>query len=134
MEHSKAEDFVVSILSLAPEKSLSPVQIQKLFFLLEKRLGIKHFDFKPHHYGPYDRNLTALLTFSDKIDIVNVNSITYYKVKEGEVAINSNLLSEAQKKFAIEMIKFIKKLSFKELCMSIYKEFPEMAINSVLFK
>ena len=128
------EDFIVNVLSLAPDKSLSPVQIQKLFFLLEKRLGKKYFDFRPHHYGPYDRYLTKILDFSDKIESLNINGVTHYKIKENSIVRDNSTFNEQQKNFTIEMINFVKDLSFKELCMSIYKEFPDMAVNSVFFK
>jgi len=134
MENNNSEDFIVNVLSLAPDKSLSPVQIQKLFFLLEKRLGKKYFDFKPHHYGPYDRCLTTILDFSDKIEFLNINGVTHYKIKEDSIVRDNSAFNESQKKFIIEMISFVKSLSFKELCMSIYKEFPDMAVNSVFFK
>lgn len=128
------EDFVVKVLSLTPNETFSPVQIQKLFFLLEKRLNVGLFDFKPHHYGPYDRNLTALLTFSEKIEIKNINGIEHYQIKQGETVEISNFLTLEQREFVAKMINFVKSLSFKQLCMAIYKEFPEMAENSIFFK
>jgi|11BtaG_2_1085332.scaffolds.fasta_scaffold07581_5 uncharacterized protein YwgA len=128
------EDFIVNILNLDPKKFLSPFQIQKLFFLLEKRLGKKYFDFKAHHFGPYDRCLTKILDFSDKIESLNINGVTHYKIKENSIVRDNSTFNEQQKNFTIEMINFVKDLSFKELCMSIYKEFPDMAVNSVFFK
>lgn len=134
MQEIKEGDLIINVLSLVPEESFSPVQMQKLFFLLEKRLGIGNFDFKAHHYGPYSRYLSAVLDFHDKLEVININGITHYKIKESEIISDSNFLDENKRKFVVEMVKFVKSLSFKQLCMAIYKEFPDMAVNSIFFK
>src|ERR1700722_3405626 len=78
------EDFILNVLSLSPNESFSPVQIQKLFFLLEKRLNLNYFSFIPYHYGPYDKELTntlrCLSLFGDRIEVVTVNGITHYQI------------------------------------------------------
>lgn len=132
------EEIILNVLSLVPDNSFSPVQIQKLFFLLEKRLQLNCFNFIPYHYGPYDRSLTdaltALAVFSGKIEIKNIDGVKHYQISSSSYNDISNFFDDSKRKFIREMVSFIKKLSFKQLCMAIYKEFPEMAQNSVFFK
>lgn len=128
--------FIINVFGTIPDETLSPVQTQKLFFLLEKRLGRNYFDFKPYHYGPYDKNLTDTLTMlycNGLIQIKNINGINHYQLNKDCSSITENFFNENEKNFIKDLISFIKNLSFRQLCMSIYKEFPEMSVNSVFF-
>jgi len=131
-------DYVLSILALKPEVMFSPVQIQKLFFLLDKRLGLNIFEFKPYHYGPYSHELTSLLdamsAFGDEIEKKDINGIAHYQINNTHLPNISIYENKKQHEFIMRMIEFVKKLSFKQLCMAIYNEFPDMAENSVFFK
>ena len=138
MEYSKI-DVVLNTLSLVPEEHFSPVQIQKLFFLLDKRLKFNCFNFKPYHYGPYDQELTQLLTafsvYGNELLIKNINGVAHYQINKDCIRENLPSFLDLEKRgFIKEMVKFVKGLSFKQLCMAIYKEFPEMAVNSVFFR
>ncbi len=134
------EDFILKILSLASDVSFSPVQIQKLFFLVEKRIGYeaKHFNFTPYHYGPYDEELTILikqLVSDGKITSSIIDGIIHYSISTGFQNNIDDFLDESKRSFISQkLIPFIKSKSFLELCYSIYKEFPEMAKRSVLIK
>ena len=134
---SSKEELITGVLGLTPDITFSPVQIQKLFFLLEKKLNLTYFDFKPYHYGPYDKGLTAtldLLSQEGKIHIKNIDGIIHYQASSTNTLNSSDFLDEQKRKFIKKMTAFIKNLSFKELCMSIYKEYPEMAENSIFFR
>jgi len=55
-------DYVPAILSAVGEQaSFSPVQVQKLFFLLDREIpefvGGPHFDFEPYDFGPFGREV-----------------------------------------------------------------------------
>ena len=58
-------DIILAALAASRGAAHSPVQMQKLLFLLDKRLanelGGPHFNFIPHHYGPFDRTIYDLL-------------------------------------------------------------------------
>ena len=51
----------VVLAALAPAKHAphSPVQVQKLIFLIDRNIprevGGPHFDFQPYNYGPFDK-------------------------------------------------------------------------------
>ncbi len=129
------ETFLLKVLSII-NTPLSPIQIQKLFFLLEKRLpkDAKYFEFKPYFYGPYDKQLTLLLNkliFNNKIQVLTMNNVDYYQLNKYYFESTADFLDNRKKEFILEIIDFIKRKNFKELCFAIYNEFPEMKVNSV---
>lgn len=128
-------DFVLKILSLI-DTPLSAIQIQKLFFLLEKRLGQEatYFKFKPYFYGPYDKNLTDIINEAvknNKIELSVVNGVDYYKIDKNYIQDTAYFFDTNKREFIKNLTTFIKQKKFKELCFAIYDEFPEMKVNSV---
>ncbi|MFL6192844.1 MAG: hypothetical protein ACJ75H_01635, partial [Thermoanaerobaculia bacterium] len=59
------EDLVLLALSPAGSVPHTPVQVQKLLFLIDRnlapRIGGPAFDFQPYHYGPFDSRVYAVL-------------------------------------------------------------------------
>ena len=138
-EIQEKEKFIVDTFKLFPEDSFSPVQIQKLFFLIQKRLVYSYFDFQPYHYGPYSFSLNDFLkicsdSYQDPIVKKNINGISHYSVNVLTVDFSKSFFDQKSSEFIKQLGKFVKDLSFKDLCMAIYAEFPEMAKNSVFFK
>lgn len=131
------DEFIFKVLSLLKNKNFSPVQIQKLFFLLEKRLDVRYFDFKPCNYGPYSLRLQNFLDTASsfgKIELQNINGIDHYKISQDNTQDTGDFFDDKKRNLIVQLGDFVKSLSFKELCISIYKEFPEMAENSIFFK
>lgn len=134
--------FIIQTLSLIPDIELTPIQIQKLFFLIERRIAIrphcseaKVFNFKPYNYGPFDAELSQsinVLIAEKKIICNNRNRLDHYFLPSQNIEDTSNFLDEKSRKFIPELVQYIKGLTFKELCFAIYNEFPEMAENSIL--
>lgn len=132
----KQKEFILTILSLLKNYTFSTFQIQKLFFLLEKRLETGLFEFKPCIYGAYSfelQNYIDSMIDDDKIMIKNTNGIKHYKINETDILEIESFFDEPKRQFVAKLADFVKSLTFKELSMSIYKEFPEMAVNSVFF-
>lgn len=134
------KEFVLNVFSLLPADYpyLSPIKVQKLFFLIEKRLGQNgtYFNFQPYLYGPYDSELKAVineLVKDEKMEIEKHNNLSLYKiVKRADTA---NFLTKAERDYIqCTLIPFVLKKSFRELCFAIYDEFPEMKVNSVLIQ
>ena len=132
------KDFVLNVFSLLPDNHpyLSPIKVQKLFFLIEKRLGKDgtYFNFQPYLYGPYDSNLKAVITElvkDEKMEIEKHNNLSLYKIVKR--ANTDNFLTKAERDYIqCTLIPFVLQKSFRELCFAIYNEFPEMKVNSVL--
>jgi hypothetical protein len=119
----------------------SPVQVQKLLFLIDRQIPDlvdgPHFDFQPYHYGPFDRTVYQVLTGLAVRGFVDVDTAaprrTYSLTPEG--------LREAERLFAALPLRaqdfitrtseFVRRLSFAQLVSAIYKAYPEIKANSV---
>jgi len=57
----EAKDWMLLFIANAGERGLSPVQLQKGLFLLQKArpraVGENFYDFQPYNYGPFDRDI-----------------------------------------------------------------------------
>lgn len=138
--------LVLAALSPARTAPFTPVQVQKLFFLLDQRAtrGIEgpHFDFKPHHYGPFDKEVydeLEELASEGLVEVLEVGraGLRTYRLTEqgydhGRGAVST--LSEPVREYMDEVVSFVRSRSFSELVLSIYKEYPEMRENSVFWE
>src|SRR4051812_31050396 len=79
------DEYVLAVLSTAEGKPFTPVQLQKLFFLLDARasedLGGPYFQFKPYDYGPFDSSVyhcAARLRGEELLDVDTSTSVRRY--------------------------------------------------------
>jgi len=133
--------IVLAALSPARGGAHTPVQVQKLLFLVDKKVahlvGGPFFDFQPYHYGPFDRRvydeIEALATVG-QADIRRGSPWKEYLLTpEGQQRgeeIFSGLHPEAQT-FIDSASRFVRSLSFQDLVQAIYKAFPDMRECSV---
>lgn len=139
-------DIVLAALTPAMTGPFTPVQVQKLFFLLDDRAknGIKgpHFNFKPHHYGPFDKKVyDELEGLADEglVEVVEVGRAglrTYRLTEQGYKAGEGVFftLGVPVQEYISEVVSYVRGLSFSELVSSIYSEYPEMRENSVFWQ
>ena len=120
----------------------SPVQIQKLLFLIDREIpklvGGPHFDFEPYQYGPFDSTVYSELRSLRAKGLVDVDLIWWgrrgYSLspegqEKGEAILGE--LNEKAQAFIQKTSKFVRGLSFSKLVAAIYKAYPEMRENSV---
>jgi hypothetical protein len=134
-------DIVLAGLAPANGAAHSPVQVQKLFFLLDRNIPREidgqQFNFQPYNYGPFDKavyDVLELLELEGYVDIIPEHSFQWYKLtvkgqEEGDRLLSA--LPEYTQKYIAEVSEFVRRLSFSQLVSSIYKAFPEMRANSV---
>ena len=133
--------FVLAALSPANGGQHTPVQVQKLFFLLDREAaemtGGPYFAFVPYDYGPFDSDVyTELreLSYEGKVEGVNNGHWTSYRLtalgqQEADMAL-AQLSPDAQD-YIRRVSEFIRGLSFSELVRAIYRAYPDMKVNSV---
>ena len=120
---------------------VSPVQAQKLFFLIDKNAAHlcngPWFNFTPYDYGPFDSAVYGDLDWlSHEGDIETVRNgryRTYRLTEQGRVKAQRALLSfspDAQDYFA-RAKEWVKSLSFRDLVNAIYQAYPETRANSI---
>lgn len=139
---NRRDDYMLAVLAAGDPAPHSPVQVQKLFFLLDRRIpamvGGPHFNFEPYAYGPFDhhvyRALEALaeqgmVEIADRPGRPRCYRLTADGLRRGRTAL-SNMRSEVRK-YITDLSTWVRTLSFPELVASIYREYPAMRAKSV---
>jgi hypothetical protein len=127
----------------AGAQGLSPVQLQKALFLLGKAapeaIGDQWYEFKPYHYGPFDRAVYVEAERSSKKGEIEVsqrdgeNWNRYAITRDGEIRV-SYILREtpaATVTYLGQLVAWVQAQTFQALVTAIYAKYPEMRANSV---
>ncbi len=135
--------FVLAAMAAAgADARFDPVRLQKYFFLLDRELegecGCPHFDFRPYHYGPFDRAVYVQLdqlvgeglAVVDESRRYRLYGLTEEGLERGKRAAAS--LPEHASRYMAEASDWLFSLDFRELIASIYEYAPDMAVRSVL--
>lgn len=134
-------NFVLAALSVANGAIYTPVQVQKLFFLIDREIpklvSGPHFAFEPYNYGPFDqevyRELEALET-DGYVELVPQSTWSSYRLTDKGQARGEKYLAKLDKKassYICQASEFVRSLSFTQLVSAIYKAYPKMRENSV---
>ena len=127
-------EIVLAALAPAHGKQHSPVQVQKLLFLLDREafkiVDGTHFNFKPYNYGPFDKAVYQVLDELDELEQVTIRSggwqrtyaLTPTGQNEGDRLLGE--LSDAAQGYIRRASAFVLKLNFLQLVSAIYKAYP----------
>ena len=133
--------FMLAALSAAERRSFTPVQVQKLFFLIDrnvaKAIGGTQFDFHPYNYGPFDRAVydeLDRLSVGGSVTVLRENSWRSYSLtaegqKVGEEYFQR--LDAGVQDYVKRAASFVLSLDFTQLVSAIYRAYPDMKANSV---
>lgn len=137
------KDIVLAALAASNGASHTPVQIQKLLFLIDKKVpdleGAPFFNFAAYDYGPFDKQVYSVLEalhVDGDVEITQnpISRLSQYKLScqgqaKGQEKLDS--LDQEQADYIRELSQFVRSLSFAQLVSAIYREFPDMKTNSV---
>lgn len=141
MNLNDKQKWTLITLLKAKSKGLTPAQLQKTLFLLQKAFPKKlkdFYHFKPYNYGPFD-----IQVYINAEKLASEGLINLYPVKNGwsiysitktgeEVAKQvERQLDKPLIEYLDKVVKWAQSLTFQELISSIYKKYPEYKINSV---
>lgn len=135
-----AKSVVLAALAPAEGGVYSPVQVQKLIFILNeeipKQFDGPHFNFEPYDYGPFDKKVYETLEALEKEGLVEIIRERWnsYKLTPAGQARGNKLVSDLNNtamQYLINLSKFVRSLSFSELVSAVYKAYPKMKENSV---
>jgi|tagenome__1003787_1003787.scaffolds.fasta_scaffold20937086_2 hypothetical protein len=140
------KDWTLLAISAADAKGLTPVQLQKVLFLLgremEHELGGDFYHFRPYHYGPFDRAVygdAEKLSNEDAVEInqrVGENWNRYVISNEGRE--QADFVKKRASAGAVEylnrIVEWALRQSFPQLVNAIYTKYPDMKVNSVFNK
>ena len=134
-------DLVLAGLAAGGSSLHTPVQIQKLFFLIDRNIGEAvggpHFNFEPYSYGPFDKSIYSDLRALTQEGLVEPvpdrNWISYRLTERGQERAGDLLgrLPEPASDYIRRASHFVRTLSFQKLVAAIYQAYPEMRSNSV---
>lgn len=144
MPLSRRQELVLAALAARSGASFAPVQVQKLFFLIDANLadqiGGKQFKFEPYDYGPFDKEVYHELDSLMRSGLVQVSvmgttagSRRYSLTPDGQ-DVGEGVLKTLNAKvqdYISRLIDWLRTLSFAELVGSIYQAYPEMRANSI---
>lgn len=137
------QELVLAALSAGQTNSeLSPVQAQKLFFLIDQNvagsLGGPLFNFEPYDYGPFDSavysELDWLSTFSGHTEVVRDGRYRTYRLTDLGRAVGQAKLATLDpntRDYFARAKDWVKSLSFQDLVRAIYQAYPAMREKSI---
>jgi hypothetical protein len=135
-------EIVLAALAAGGEGAMfTPVQVQKLFFIIDRELGPRvdgpHFAFVPYDYGPFDgavyRELEAL-RHRGMVHIDAAGSVKHYSLTPEGLAPGGRTLGRLDanvRQYLDRVARWIRSLGFGALVSAIYTKYPEMKANSV---
>lgn len=145
MGDMQRSDFVLAAMAPAGTDAYTPVQIQKLLFLLDMNVadstGGPHFKFAPYDYGPFDKEVYATideLRVSGLAEIVpgqDLKPRSYRLTPTGLIRGKGHLTSlpTEVKAYLEDLSATVRAMSFAELVSAVYRLYPEMKENSVFY-
>ncbi len=138
------ERLVLAALAAERGAAFAPVQVQKMFFLLDENvaddIGGRQFNFEPYHYGPFDKDVYAELDRLARRGLVLCESIgpsaghrRYSLTPEGQQIGEEEFAKFDQRvrQYVAAVSAWVRKLSFASLVGSIYKAYPQMREKSI---
>lgn len=135
--------LVLAAMSPGRGEYFMPVQVQKMFFLLDQQIptliGGPHFAHKAADYGPYDpmvyETINELITQGLAVaERQSGNSYKSYRLsyegqKQGEHLLES--MGEVAREYTQGVCEFVLSCNLRELVSAIYEAYPAMRVNAV---
>ena len=140
----KKEDVLLLVVASAKDEPLTPVQLQKVLFLIDKQCHGRiptstFYDFEPYHYGPFDAEV-----YRDADELADegmvlrfqsnrgawMNTISTHSGRERADQLKEEMDPEIVQ-YIDDVVEWAQGLSFRELVASIYQAYPEFKANSV---
>ena len=135
----KREDLLLKIIAAAGGERLTPVQLQKVAFLVGKQFANDlpdYYEFEKYHYGPFcvDLYRDAEALQRDGLISITLNPRGGWKEfaatpKGIEVGVEENPGRVAS--FIAERVTWAMDMSFQELVRAVYRSHPQYRENSV---
>jgi uncharacterized protein YwgA len=134
-------EIILAALAPALREAYTPVQVQKLMFLIDAKIPDlvdgPHFHFQPYNYGPFDKSVYDEIENLQKqgdIEFIFEQTWRNYRLTKKGQELGEKILASLDPKaqnYIERASDFVRNLSFRQLVLAIYKAFPEMRENSV---
>lgn len=136
-------EIILVLLASADGAPLTPVQLQKAAFLVDRQakwlITSGEFHFEPYDYGPFDPGVYKIAeALAAQGDVVISQSPgarwSTYAASANGVANATRLAAQLQPKvrdYLRNVIRWVRSQSFSGLVKSIYQAYPDMRVNSI---
>lgn len=138
---TKRQRIVLAALAPACGAVHSPVQVQKLLFLIDREIKQHidgpHFRFGPYNYGPFDKAVYAeleTLASEGYVEVVPQAGWQGFRLTPTGQAVGNSVLfgmTKVPQDYIHKASAFVRNLSFADLVSAIYKAYPDMKANSI---
>ena len=136
----KRTDLLLKIIVAAEGEPVTPVQLQKVAFLVGMRfsseLPTDYYDFQPFHYGPFCLDLyrDAEALERQGLILITVNQRGGWKefsasYKSATADLRS--IPDHVSDFICAKLRWAREVGFQELVGTIYSEYPAFRVNGV---
>ena len=133
-------DVLLKIITAAEGDPISPVQLQKVAFLVGQEcadyMPAPYYKFEPYDYGPFSAKLYQDAEILEKQGLVSINVNSNGGWKEYSATFRSSSedtssIPEIVTDYIDRAVEWAMKLTFRELVSSIYDNYPEYRENSI---
>ena len=143
MSNLTKKDWTLLALAAANGQPLSPLQLQKILFLLSQNLssevGPHFYHFIPYNYGPFDASVYSdaeRLVGEDLVAACTVPGRTWMEYSATKQGIEraeqlKNEMSPVAQNYLPAVVQWTRSLTFTQLLRAIYKAYPQYSVNSV---
>jgi len=141
---TQRQELVLAALAAGQAASeLSPVQAQKLFFLIDQNvaaaIGGPLFNFQPYDYGPFDSAVYSDLDWlslppNPMVEVTRNGRYRTYRLTEAGLQAGLAKLATLDvntRDYLGRAKDWVKSLSFQGLVRAIYQAYPAMRVNSI---
>lgn len=140
-EPTQRQRRLIATLVPAAGCDCTPVQVQKLTFLLDREIdgdGWPLWDHQPYDYGPFDEVVYEELEVLEELGLVTINrpkdGLRSYRLTSAGQAIGRDELEQLEqttRSTISKLCEWVCSQTFEKLIRSVYERFPEMAVRSV---
>lgn len=134
------KDILLSIIIAAKGEPISPVQLQKIAFLVgqqfKNELPKDYYTFVPYDYGPFCRQIYSDAVALENDGYVQIEPSPQHTRRQYRATFSSRDASLSHipsglMQYIEEAVEWALRLTFRELVSSIYRHYPDYGVNSI---
>ena len=136
----KRTDILLHIIVSAQGDPISPVQLQKVAFLVGQEcpndVPSDYYRFVPYDYGPFCSEIYQDVEELEQQGYITISPNHYGTRKEYCATFRSSdvdfsSIPESVAEYIPRLVDWAKRLSFRELVSAIYQKYPGYGVNSI---
>ena len=142
MGWDRSDTVTAAFAAGGPGAAYDPIRAQNLLFLVDRevsdRIGGPFFDFRPYHYGPFDRAVYAVIGELEAAGNARVDTsgpyphylLTTTGYRRGAAVLAD--FPDPVADYVERASRWVRLMPYRRMLAAIYRRYPEMAVNSVV--